>query len=67
MPFSFWCYNCQQLLCRACGTQSDHIGHSIKSNNDARDHLISEVCIVCYLNCILIYNPFLYYRFKLKL
>ncbi|XP_027847725.1 tripartite motif-containing protein 5 [Aphis gossypii] len=43
MPFSFWCYNCQQLLCRACGTQSDHMGHSIKSNNDARDHLISEV------------------------
>lgn len=43
MPFSFWCYNCQQLLCRACGTQSDHIGHSIKSNNDARDQIISEV------------------------
>lgn len=43
MPFSFWCYNCQQLLCRACGTQSDHIGHSIKSNNDARDQIINEV------------------------
>ncbi|XP_050542605.1 uncharacterized protein LOC126906240 [Daktulosphaira vitifoliae] len=43
MPFSFWCYDCQQLLCRACGTLSEHIGHSIKSSNDARDHLISEV------------------------
>lgn len=45
MPFSFWCYNCQQLLCRACGTQSDHIGHSIKTNTDARDHLIGEVSL----------------------
>jgi len=54
MPFSFWCYNCQQLLCRACGTQSDHMGHSIKSNNDARDHLISEVSIIWYLHFILI-------------
>lgn len=50
MPFSFWCYNCQQLICRACGTQSDHVGHSIKPNNDARDHLINEVSIIFIFN-----------------
>lgn len=57
MPFSFWCYNCQQLVCRACGTQSDHIGHSIKSNNDARDHLIGEVSIIFNQNCKYVIKP----------
>lgn len=59
MPFSFWCYNCQQLLCRACG-QSDHIGHSIKTNNDARDHLVSEVRIICLFVIEIEFNTILY-------
>lgn len=63
MPFAFWCYNCQQLLCRVCGTQSDHIGHSMKSNNDARDHLINEVRTIELLKLIK-YLTLCKYHFK---
>ncbi|KAF2902093.1 hypothetical protein ILUMI_04081 [Ignelater luminosus] len=43
MPLALWCHTCCSSLCRACASTSDHTNHQIKSQNEAKDQLVSEV------------------------
>lgn len=43
MPLALWCTTCASPVCRACATTSDHSNHQIKSQNDAKDQLITEL------------------------
>ncbi|XP_012539082.1 uncharacterized protein LOC105838226 isoform X2 [Monomorium pharaonis] len=43
MPLALWCGTCCTALCRACASHQDHPGHQIKSQNEAKEQLISEV------------------------
>lgn len=43
MPLALWCHTCCASLCRACASTSDHTNHQIKSQNEAKDQLVTEV------------------------
>lgn len=43
MPLALWCHTCCAAVCRACATTSDHSNHQIKSQNEAKDQLVSEI------------------------
>lgn len=43
MPLALWCHTCCAAICRACATQSDHPGHQVKSQGEAKEQLVSEV------------------------
>lgn len=45
MPLALWCHTCCSSVCRACATTSDHTNHQIKSQNEAKEQLITEVQI----------------------
>lgn len=45
MPLALWCHTCCSSVCRACATTSDHTNHQIKSQNEAKEHLITELQI----------------------
>jgi hypothetical protein len=44
MPLALWCHTCCAAICRACATQQDHPGHQVKSQGEAKEQLVSEVC-----------------------
>jgi hypothetical protein len=48
MPLALWCHTCCNAMCRACASQTDHPGHQIKSQVEAKEQLVSEVC---YVSC----------------
>ncbi|XP_022184410.1 uncharacterized protein LOC111043699 [Nilaparvata lugens] len=43
MPLALWCHTCCAAICRACATQAEHPSHQIKSQNEAKEQLASEV------------------------
>lgn len=43
MPLALWCHTCCSAVCRACATTSEHTNHQIKSQNEAKDQLVSEL------------------------
>lgn len=43
MPLALWCHTCCSAVCRACATTSDHANHQIKSQNEAKDQLVTEI------------------------
>lgn len=43
MPLALWCQSCCAAVCRACATTNDHSNHQIKSLNEAKDQLVSEL------------------------
>lgn len=43
MPLALWCHTCCASICRACATQTDHPGHQIKSQSEAKEQLASDV------------------------
>lgn len=45
MPLALWCHSCCSSVCRACATTSDHTNHQIKSQNEAKEQLVTEVQI----------------------
>jgi hypothetical protein len=49
MPLALWCHTCCAAICRACATQQDHPGHQVKSQGEAKEQLVSEVCICAYV------------------
>lgn len=45
MPLALWCHTCCAAICRACATQSEHPGHQVKSQAEAKEQLVSEVSL----------------------
>lgn len=45
MPLALWCHTCCSSVCRACATTSDHTNHQIKSQNEAKEQLVTELQI----------------------
>lgn len=43
MPFNMWCHTCHKPLCRMCLMRSEHPGHQLKTENEAKDLLVNEV------------------------
>ncbi|KAL0279490.1 UNVERIFIED_CONTAM: hypothetical protein PYX00_001033 [Menopon gallinae] len=44
-PTSMWCQTCHKSLCEVCITRSEHHGHQVMSENEAKDILVNEVQI----------------------
>lgn len=45
MPLALWCTTCLAPVCRACASTSDHATHQVKSQNEAKDQLITDLQI----------------------
>uniref|UniRef100_U5EYP3 Putative intracellular n=1 Tax=Corethrella appendiculata TaxID=1370023 RepID=U5EYP3_9DIPT len=43
MPNGLWCLKCNTLLCRACASTDEHRNHNVKSQNEARDQIRSDI------------------------
>lgn len=43
MPLALWCQTCCSPLCRACATTSEHANHQVKSQNETKDQLVTEL------------------------
>ncbi|KAL1497701.1 hypothetical protein ABEB36_008618 [Hypothenemus hampei] len=45
MPLVLWCHTCCTSLCRACAATTEHAGHKVKSQIEAKEHLVAEMQI----------------------
>ncbi|CAG9773917.1 unnamed protein product [Ceutorhynchus assimilis] len=45
MPLVLWCHSCCAPVCRACAATTEHVTHKIKSQGEAKDHLVAEMQI----------------------
>lgn len=51
-----WCQTCHKPLCRMCIMRSEHPGHQLKTESEAKDLLVNEVSckeLVNICNCSL--------------
>ncbi|KAK6623937.1 hypothetical protein RUM44_010793 [Polyplax serrata] len=43
MPYNMWCHTCHKPLCRMCLMRSEHPGHQLKTEGEAKELLVNEV------------------------
>lgn len=43
MPNSLWCLKCHTTICRACAGGDEHRNHTVKSHNEAKETMRSEI------------------------
>ncbi|XP_055301258.1 uncharacterized protein LOC129567907 isoform X1 [Sitodiplosis mosellana] len=43
MPNSLWCLKCHTTICRACAGGDEHRNHTVKSHNEAKDTMRTEI------------------------